>query len=152
MIVLGGAAIGLAPPVFQAVLSAWFRLARADKPEGVRSADAIEWLLLGLATWVAYSGAFFLLVVSLGLDAHLVPSASAFAAAYVLGYVVVFAPAGIGVREGFLVALMAPQIGAGVAGAVAVVARLWTTVIEVVPSGVFWARHVAGHAATEGHE
>lgn len=151
-VVLGGLAVGLAPPVFQAVLALWFRLARTEKPEGVRSGNAIEWLALGLGTWVAYSGAFFLLVASLGLDARLVPSASAFAAAYVLGYVMVFAPAGLGVREGFLVALMAPQVGAGVAGAVAVIARLWTTVIEVVPSGVFWARRVVGQAASEGHE
>lgn len=149
---LGGVAIGLAPPVFQAALSLWFRVARSEKPEGVTSSDAIEWLALGLGTWVAYSGAFFLLVIGLGLDAHLLPAASAFAAAYVLGYVMVFAPAGLGVREGFLVVLMAPQVGAGVAGAVAVIARLWTTVIEVIPSGVFWARHLVGHAAPEGHE
>lgn len=148
-VLLGGIMIGLAPPVFHAAVDAWFRLAKADKPEGLRPSLAFGWMMLGVGTWIVYGGAFWVLVESLGLEVAAVPTASAFAAAYVLGYVMVFAPAGIGVREGFLVALLAPQVGAGAAGAVAVIARLWTTVIEVVPAAAFWTRHVTNsHGAS----
>lgn len=152
-VLLGAVAIGLMPPVFHAAVSAWFRVARTAPPDDLRPTRALEWLCLGLATWIVYSVAFWVLVESLGLDVALLPTASAFAAAYVLGYIVVFAPAGLGVREGFLVALMAPQIGPGPAGAVAVLARLWTTTIEVIPAAAFWGRHVATtHRASRSHE
>lgn len=145
--------LGLAPPVFHAIVGLWFRLAKTAEPEDLGPLDAVGWLVLGLGTWVVYGIAFWILVQSLGLDVSLLPTASAFAAAYVLGYVMVFAPAGIGVREGFLVALMAPQLGAGAAGALAVIARLWTTVIEVVPAAAFWTRHVTQtHAPTRPNE
>ena len=48
-----------------------------------------------------------------------------------------------------LVALLAPQIGVSAAGAIAVIARLWTTVIEIVPAALFWARGTAAAADAE---
>jgi hypothetical protein len=72
-----------------------------------------------------------------------VPVASAFAAAYVLGYAMIFAPAGLGPREGFLIAFLTPHVGAASAGVIAVVARLWTTVVELLPAGAFWLAHLA---------
>lgn len=142
LVLVAGVVVGLAPPVFHAVVDAWFRLAKTGRPERLSPAHAAGWMMIALGTWVVYAAAFWLFVESMGLDVAALPTGSAFAAAYVLGYVMVFAPAGIGVREGFLVVLMAPQIGAGAAGAIAVIARLWTTVIEVVPAAAFWARHV----------
>ena len=153
VILLGGVVLGLAPPVFHAVVGAWFRLAKTAVPEDLRPSRAFGWLLVALAGWVVYGAAFWALVEGLGLDVAAVPTASAFAAAYVLGYLMVFAPAGLGVREGFLVALMAPQVGPGTAGAVAVIARLWTTVLEVLPAAAFWTRHLTtSHAASDNHE
>jgi hypothetical protein len=83
------------------------------------------------------------LCISLGLDASPVPIASAFAASYVLGYLMIFAPAGLGPREGFLIALLTPYFGVGPSGVVAVIARLWTTAVELVPAGLFWAGWVS---------
>ena len=142
VVLFGIVVVGLMPPVFRAVSRLWFRLARADEPPGLTPSLAVGWLLFGLGTWVVYSAAFWLLVSGLGFAAAPLATASAFAAAYVLGYVMVFAPAGIGVREGFLVALLSPQLGAPTAGAIAVAARLWTTLIEVVPAAAFWTRHL----------
>lgn len=150
---LGGIALVLAPPVFHGLVSLWFRLAKTDQPEDLGPEKAAIWLVLGLGTWIIYGGAFWILVESMGFDMSPVSAASTFAAAYVLGYVMVFAPAGIGVREGFLVALMAPRLGPAVAGGVAVIARLWTTVMEVVPAAVFWARHMTrSHAPPKSNE
>ncbi len=141
-VLLGCVVLGLVPPVFHRVVALWFRLARSTPPEDLVPRKAATWFVLGLGNWACYAVAFWVLVVSLGFEVGLVPTASAFAAAYVLGYLAVFAPAGLGVREGFLVALMAPHLGAGPAGAVAVIARLWTTVIEVVPAAAFWTGHL----------
>ena len=150
LLLLGGVGLALIPRVFRGLLATWFRLARAEAPEELGPRRAIAWLLVGLSAWMVYGVAFWALVEGLGHDVSLLPTASAFAAAYVLGYVMVFAPAGIGVREGFLVAFLAPQVGAGAAGAIAVVARLWTTLLEVIPAAAFWTRHlVTTHGATE---
>jgi len=150
----GGVGLGLVPAVFDALANAWFRLARTPRPEGLAPSHAIGWLVAGLASWIVYAGAFWVLVAGLGFDVAFLGTASAFAAAYVLGYLMIFAPAGIGVREGFLIALLSPQLGAASAGAVAVIARLWTTLVEVVPAAAFWARHLArparGREARDG--
>ncbi len=90
-----------------------------------------------------------MLSVSLDLRGGVLPVASAFAAAYVLGYLMVFAPAGLGPREGFLVAFLTPHLGAAPSGVIAVVARLWTTAVEVVPAGIFWSGHLASTGAAE---
>ena len=79
--------------------------------------------------------------------------ASAFAAAYVVGYVILFAPAGLGVREGVLVFMLSPHLGAGTAGAVAAIARLWTTLVEIVPAAAFWGRRLTtADAVTEARD
>jgi uncharacterized membrane protein YbhN (UPF0104 family) len=67
----------------------------------------------------------------------------AFAAAYVAGYIAVFAPAGAGIREGILVVLLQPIMAREAAVVLAVIARLWTTVLELVPAGLLvlvWRR------------
>jgi hypothetical protein len=93
-----------------------------------------------------------MLVSGLGLQAPLLSAASAVAAAYVLGYVAVFAPAGLGVREATLTLLLTPQFGVTTAGAVAVTARLWTTVLEVIPAAIFWVRHLTSEGAAQSGE
>ena len=77
------------------------------------------------------------------LAGGVVPVASAFAAAYVAGYLFIPAPAGAGIREGALILFLTPHVGVGTAGALAVIARIWTPVVELVPAALFWTRHVA---------
>jgi uncharacterized membrane protein YbhN (UPF0104 family) len=128
------------PSVFAPLARAWFRLSRTEAPPALGSVHALRWLALYALNWGAYALSFWILARSLGVDAGVVPAASAFAAAYVLGYVMIFAPAGLGPREGFLIAFLTPHVGATASGVVAVVARLWTTLVELVPAGLFWAR------------
>lgn len=145
-------AVALVPPVFSRLAAVWFRLAREETPAGLSSADGARWLLFYTLNWVLYAVSFWVMVASLGLDVGVVTAGSAFAAAYVLGYVMIFAPAGVGVREGFLVALLTPHVGAAPSGAVAILARLWTTGVEVVPAAAFWLRHVAAGTAERNPE
>ncbi len=146
-LVVTALALASVPAVYARVLGAWFRLARAERPDVMTPTQGLVWLLLTLGSWVVYAGSFWLLAVGLGLDLSPVTAGSSFAAAYVLGYLMVFAPAGLGPREGFLILFLAPQVGAGPAGMVAVAARVWTTLVEVVPAGAFW---VAGAAGVRG--
>ncbi len=120
------------------------------EPPALQPTDALGWLALGLLNWVVYAGAFWVMVEGLGLDVAFFATSSAFAAAYVVGYLAIFAPAGVGVREASLLALLSPQLGAGTAGAVAVIARVWTTGVEVVPAAAFWARHIGRPLEHEG--
>ncbi len=92
-----------------------------------------RWLLAHLVLWVVYGAAFLLFVRGLGLEAGFFEVVPSFAAAYLLGYLALFAPAGIGVREGFLIAFLRPEFGAAAVG-VALLARVWMTVVELVPA------------------
>lgn len=83
----------------------------------------LNWLILG--------GAFVCLGRGLGLELGVWSGTSAFAAAYFAGYIIVVAPAGIGVREGALVTLLAPTLGAEAAIVLAALQRVWITVVEV---------------------
>ncbi|HSG09533.1 MAG TPA: lysylphosphatidylglycerol synthase domain-containing protein [Longimicrobiales bacterium] len=157
---LGGAgvvglavAVGLIPRVFRWVVGVWFRIAKQEPPPALGSGHALVWLLLFAANWVLYAFSFWILAASFGHTVPILPVASAFAAAYVLGYLMIFAPAGVGVREASLVAFLTPYMGAGAAGVLAVVARVWTTGVELLPAGIFWMRTVGpGRAETNSED
>jgi len=140
LLLAGGALfvlLPLAPALFRTLLEAGFRIIRRPTPESLdpgRSFGA-RWLALNALNWALYSVAFWGLARSLGYAIPLPEAGSAFAAAWLMGYLALFAPAGVGVREGFLVAFLQPELGTG-AIALAVVARLWMTAVEIVPAAV----------------
>jgi glycosyltransferase 2 family protein len=61
---------------------------------------------------------------------------ASWAAAYVIGYLSLLTPSGIGVREGVMVVLLAAIMPEPVAAVIAIVARLWMIAGEVVGAGV----------------
>jgi uncharacterized membrane protein YbhN (UPF0104 family) len=64
------------------------------------------------------------------------------AAAYVIGYLVVLLPAGLGAREGALAAGL-PMLQLTTPAAALVIAvsyRLWLTVLEILPAVIYLAR------------
>lgn len=90
-------------------------------------AYALSWVLLGLA--------FALFVAAFEPTTAANPRfvAGTVAAAYLVGYLFIIVPAGIGVREGAMVLLLAqvmPPAGAIVVGALS---RVWFTAAELVP-------------------
>lgn len=96
------------------------------------------WLATGTTAvaWIVAGYAFALLAESLDLGRG-PPSAyiAAYATSYIAGFVALFAPGGIGVREGALVATM-QQAGIATpaeAAVIAVVSRIWLTFLEVIP-------------------
>lgn len=138
-----------APKVFRAFVGTFFRLARREPPEELSGVHAFRWLVAFVLNWVVYGLAFQFFVASFGFGGPVLPVVAAFPAAYVLGYLMIFAPAGIGVREGFLVIFLAPYMGVGEAGVLAALARVWTTAVEVVPAAVLWIRTPGGRGPEE---
>lgn len=96
--------------------------------------DTLVVVSLMAVAWAAYAGALMLL--SPGLPwAELAALGGAFAAAYAVGVVVVFAPAGVGAREVVFVLLLTPVTGVGGATALALLARVVHTCADVLMAG-----------------
>jgi uncharacterized membrane protein YbhN (UPF0104 family) len=97
--------------------------------------SALSWLFYGLAFQLFVRG---LLGVSPGEISSYI---AVYTAAYILGFISPIAPAGLGVREFTLAAFMT-QLGLANeadAALVAIAARLWLTIVELVPSGLYVA-------------
>lgn len=89
-----------------------------------------------LLVWLVSGIAFRMLANAFGVTRGDAASyISVYAASYLAGFVALFAPGGIGVREGALVATMqrAGLASAPEAVVIAIASRLWLTVLEVVP-------------------
>ncbi|MEU4281596.1 MULTISPECIES: YbhN family protein [Nocardiopsis] len=107
----------------------------------------VAWVPLGLHVW--------LLTWAVGGEAlrSLGPAVGAYALAWTLGLLVVFAPAGLGVREAVLVVALSPVVDAGAALVVAVLSRLVMTVADVAWAGLsvlLSRRAVPGSEAVPG--
>jgi glycosyltransferase 2 family protein len=126
------------PPVLQKALALGYRFAGLDPSSAPRPGVLFgpRWVLLHTLVWIGYGLAFSLLVMGLGLEGAVPSLIATFSAAYLIGYLAIFAPAGIGVREGVLIALLQPALG-GAAVGVAILARVWMTVVELLPAGGF---------------
>jgi len=100
--------------------------------------------------WVAHGAAFVCLSRGLGLELGFWAGTAAFAAAYFVGYVMIFAPAGIGVREGAIVTFIAPILGGEAAVVLAALQRVWITAAELAGAaiGAFVLRSPVAPAST----
>lgn len=110
-------------------------------------------VLGNVLAWIVYGVAFMWLVRGvLGSAAGATwQYLAVYTASYVVGYLFLFLPGGIGPREGVMVALLTslqlatPKQAWLVAGA----SRVWLTVLEIVPGLLFLAMHRARPAPTE---
>lgn len=101
-------------------------------PKGLHWRRTLRWLPGYAANWLVMGAAFYCLARGTGLAVPFWVGASAFAGAYFIGYVSWFAPAGIGVREGFLVAFLSPLLGLENSIVLAALQRVWITATEVL--------------------
>jgi hypothetical protein len=97
-----------------------------------------------IVAWLLYGAAFQLFVLGMTGSApgSFADYVTAFAWPYLLGYLALVVPGGIGVREGALaVALGALHLATpATAAVVAVSSRLWLSLLEVVPGLLFLKR------------
>ena len=94
-------------------------------------------VVLMALTWTSYAAG--LVVLAPGRSTSLLAlAAGAFALSYVVGVVVVVAPAGVGAREVTLVALLSPVVGLAAAGAITVLTRVVHTLGDLLLALVTW--------------
>ena len=118
--------------------------------EATLPARAVVYSLTGnVAAWLVYGAAFQLFVRGMLGSATGAYAAylTAYTFSYVIGYLVLFAPAGAGFREG---AMLSALTFAGLATSpqaalVTIASRVWLTMLEVTPGFLFWAHHRVRH-------
>lgn len=129
----------LHPKVLNYVLGRVFALTRRPPLEQPLTARAIATSLgWSFLAWVFYGLQIWLLATRLGAPrgpATLL-ALGGFAFAWSVGFLAVFAPAGAGVREVLIVALLGPVIGVGAGTAVALVSRALTTLGDLLAAAV----------------
>lgn len=87
---------------------------------------ASVWLVMGAAFWLVASGIFSV------PGSELFYYLGAFAAAWIVGVVAIYAPGGLGVREGVLIGLLHSRLGSSDALVVAAASRVLLTLVDVL--------------------
>jgi len=84
--------------------------------------------------WIGQVIGFYLLISAIYPIpfSYIVHLASAYTLAWISGSVALFAPGGLGVREGVMTLLLSPVLPTPLAIAISFIARVWITVFEIV--------------------
>jgi hypothetical protein len=143
-VLIAGAVAGVALLLWPAFLRRLLQLAAPDAEArgtppvaGIAFgivANLVAWLGYGLALWLLARG----LLPSAGLDPAL--AIAVFTASYLAGFLALFAPGGIGVREGLFILMLQGPLGIAAATALALASRVLLTITELgaaVPFLVF---------------
>lgn len=142
----------LYPRVLNYLLDRLLRLARRPALEqpltGRALAGALAWAFI---SWICYGTQIWALAARLGAPGGtgVLLAVGGFAFAWSVGFLVVFAPAGAGVREVLLIAILGPVIGVGAATAVALVSRVVMTGSDLLTAAAAaWFSPRSGAAAS----
>jgi uncharacterized membrane protein YbhN (UPF0104 family) len=146
----------LHPRVLNKLMSQLLRLARQpplERPLSGRTlAVALGWWF---AVWICNGVQIWLLTIRLGapIGSSLVLAMGGYAFAWSVGFIVVFVPAGVGLRDVLLVTTLSPVVGVGGATAVALLSRALTAagdLLTAASAGAWRSRpSTAAHHADE---
>lgn len=131
--------VGLHPRVLTFGLNLVLRIGRREPLDRVLSGPAMlvatAWTMIG---WLFYGVHIWLLLTDMrpGGPSLFAVAAGAYALAWVTGLLTVIVPAGIGVREGAMVLVLAPVLDAPRALVIAIVSRLAFTLADVLWAGL----------------
>lgn len=135
LVLLGvGAAAGVALLLWPPVLRRLLHLAAPDAE--TRGTPAASGIVLGIVAnavaWVGYGLALWCLARGLLPGAGLRPTLAiaVFTASYLAGFLALFAPGGLGVREGLFILMLQGPLGIGAATTLALASRVLLTVTE----------------------
>jgi len=157
VIALGG--ILLLPSVLPLVLDVARRVTGRSLSIALIPRRAVYISIVGnVVAWLMYGVAFELFVTGVtgGHSGSFADYVTAWAWPYIIGYLAVFAPGGIGIREGALaVALGALRLATPqTALVIALTSRLWLTVTELLPGLTFlalgWTRRPPASPSRDG--
>jgi glycosyltransferase 2 family protein len=135
--------VALHPAIFGRVIAFGMRLLKIEGPlPRLGFLSTLGIVAYYFASWFVAGGAFWLFARSLTplvSASDVLAFSGYYAAAMVGGLVVLFVPAGLGVREGILLVLLRlslPAEGATAAAVISVAARVWSTLMELALSAV----------------
>jgi uncharacterized membrane protein YbhN (UPF0104 family) len=129
----------LCPPVLRRVLRLAFTVTRRPAADTAVSGGAllaaagwslVMWICFGVQAWLIARG------LGGGHDRLFLLATGAYAVAWVVGFLIVFVPAGAGAREAALVLVLGPTLGHGDALALALVSRVLMLAGDLVTVGV----------------
>jgi uncharacterized membrane protein YbhN (UPF0104 family) len=135
VILVIGAAAGVALLLWPPVLGRLLRLAAPGAER--RGAPARFGIFVGIAAnliaWLGYGAALWMLARGLLPSTGLAPglAVAVFTASYLAGFLALFAPGGLGVREGLFILMLQGPLGIGAATALAVASRVLLTITEL---------------------
>lgn len=133
--------IFLHPQVLQKILN-WIlhQFKRESISLSVTYSDILWVLFLCILGWLVGGIGFYLFIDSVFpvLPKHFLFLTGALAFSSILGLIALFAPSGLGVREGALVYLLSHLMPGGVAVIISVLTRVWMTLIEIGLIGVIY--------------
>ena len=135
-------ALALLPVLLPVLLTALSRVTGRDLTLGALPPRAIVFSLIGnVIAWLLYGSAFAIFARGvLGTSqGPLTSYIAVYALSYLVGYLVLFAPGGLGFREAAMVVLL-PAAGLTDpthAAILAVTSRLWLTALEIAPGALF---------------
>lgn len=139
--IIAGTAVGLfAGPRLLTWAARWLGRRRGDDqplPAPITHATLLALLVANVAGWLAYGVGFWLFARALvpGGAGSLAAASAVYVVSYLAGYLALFAPGGIGVREAVMYGLLTtmPLATPADAAVLAAMSRVWITVLEVVP-------------------
>jgi len=134
-LLVAGAVAGVALLLWPPLLRRLLRFAAPDAE--ARGAPAVAGIVVGIVAnavaWVGYGAALWVLSRGLlpGVDLGLGLAIAVFTASYLAGFLALFAPGGLGVREGLFILMLQGPLGIGPATALALASRLLLTITEL---------------------
>jgi hypothetical protein len=133
--------ISLHPRVLQKILS-WLLTQFKREPISlpISYLDILWILFVCIMAWVVGGVGFYLFVDSIfPVSPHqILFLTGALAFSSILGLIAIFAPSGLGVREGTLVYLLSYIMPGSVAVVISILTRIWMTLIEIGLTGVIY--------------
>lgn len=127
------------PKIMNKVIGWLLRLARQPPlPVPLAASALVRPLCWAFATWICYGLQIWILATRLGAPAGKTAliALGGFAFAWTIGFAVVFAPAGAGVRDVLLLLVLVPVLGTGNGTAVVLVSRVLLTVGDFLSAAV----------------
>ncbi len=123
----------LYPPVFTRVLNFGLRLLKKEEIDiRISLGRAILLYCTFTLTWFLFGASFYCFLYGIGIEPSTYwTTVASFAAAYLIGLLALFAPGGLGIREGVMAVLLPQVIPLRFAALVAVASRLWMTLVEL---------------------
>ena len=146
----------LHPRLLNAILARVARLMKAEfRPLPLRYQDVFALLLIHLGARVLIGTGFYLFALAVypwGLEGWPI-AVGIFAAAWVVGFLVIFVPMGLGVREGVMTFLLGAYLPVVPASVIAIGFRIWIALRDIIFAGVGWfLRKFSSTTATEAME